>query len=527
MSNRAPGWLRAALVLTTFTLTAFGLATVPSTAAAVTEPSAIKPLPPDLEEIRRAEATALYGSPEIRPIGQRRTAITTLGDSEISGEGAGNYEPGTHGPDNWCDRSRDAAVHRTGIPVDLTLNLACSGARSDHLVYGSGQRQYNELNQGDNLAIKARNTRLKLVWVVVSANDHDGVEFGPVVTDCVQRRVFFRGNCWPDYTNGWQERVTNSRAGAERVIRGIRQTMRDAGYTDTDYELVLMSYPSPASPDVEDNPDFPGWYRGGCLAYLKDAAFARNKAVPLFAQAIRQAAENTGVRYLDASRLFDGHEICTDNTWARGLHIENGNILDPNAVRQSFHPNFRGHGAFAECMAAFHNRPQWPQATCFDPASTGSTVLTEGLLEFRQLRNPATGLCADGEGYNSRNHTKLLSWDCHGGRNQAFWYDAQRQSVHVELSHDRCIDVPNQNFAPGQRVQLWNCNGTAAQRWLVNGGQLRPAASPQLCLTANAGRGSGVVLTPCEGGTTQRWAWETRPRLSGYGYNDWIPSRAY
>src|SRR5690606_18904259 len=172
-------------------------------------------------------------------------------------------------------------------------------------------------------------------------------------------------------------------------------TITDAGYLASDYELVLMSYASPVSPDVEDNPDFPGWYAAGCLLYLHDMAFARNKAVPLFEAALRAAAANTGTRYLDASRLFHGHEVCTDNTSVRGLTIELG-IWDENAVRQSFHPNKRGHGMFAQCITQFYNSGL-PQATCADPASTGQGVLYPGLLEFKQLRNLGTGNCLDGK----------------------------------------------------------------------------------------------------------------------------------
>ena len=84
---------------------------------------------------------ALYGSPEIRPIEQRRTALLTMGDSEISGEGVGNYVPGTHQPGNWCDRSYDQAVFRTGIAADTAYNIACSGAEPVHLIAGSGQSQ--------------------------------------------------------------------------------------------------------------------------------------------------------------------------------------------------------------------------------------------------------------------------------------------------------------------------------------------------------------------------------------------------
>lgn len=168
----------------------------PATPATAADRPAIQPLPANLEAIRAAEATALYGTPAIRPIEQRRTALITMGDSEISGEGVGNYVPGTHEPGNWCDRSYDQAVFRTGIAADEKYNIACSGATPWNLIRG-GPTQHNELNQGDHLAIKARNTHLKLIWVVVGANGDGTIQFGPVATDCTIRRVFFQGRATP------------------------------------------------------------------------------------------------------------------------------------------------------------------------------------------------------------------------------------------------------------------------------------------------------------------------------------------
>jgi Ricin-type beta-trefoil lectin domain/GDSL-like Lipase/Acylhydrolase family len=489
----------------------------------------VQPLPADLEALRASEATALYGDPQIRPLADRRVSLVTMGDSQISGEGVGNYVPGTHQNGNWCDRSYDQAVFRTGIASDVQYNLACSGARPDHLVYGSGQRQWNELNQGDYLAVKARNTRIKLIWVVVGANGPGTIEFGPVATDCAIRRVFFQGPCYPTYTDQWAVRVDGSRRQVEQALASIKQTMTDAGYLTADYELVLMSYASPGSPDVEDNPDFPGWYGGGCLLYLHDAAFARNKAVPMFEAALRRAAQNSGVRYLDFSRGFHGHEVCTDNTMVRGLHIEVG-IWNENAARQSFHPNYRGHGAFAQCMTAFFDSGL-RTATCADPASTGAMALYSGLLEFRQLRNLGTGQCLDGNGYDSRNGTAQISYACHGGRNQGFWYDEARRSLHVELSHDRCLDVAGGSMSAGTAVNVYDCNGTDAQRWVFAGGQVRPAAATQLCLAFDS-PSSGTPrarLAACGSGSRQQWAFESRSAANpaGYGHDDFIGSRVY
>jgi Ricin-type beta-trefoil lectin domain len=499
-------------------------------AASAADRPAIQPLPANLESIRAAEATALYGSPDVRPIEQRQSAILTMGDSEISGEGVGNYVPGTHQDGNWCDRSYDQAVFRTGIAADQRYNIACSGAQPRHLIYGSGYTQHNELNQGDYLAIKARNTNLKLVWVVVGANGPNTIEFGPVATDCALQRVLFQGPCYGEYTDVWATRVEGSRQEVEAALASIKQTMYNAGYLASDYQLVLMSYPSPASPDVEDNPNFPGWYSGGCLLYLHDLAFARNKAVPMFETKLRQAALNQGVRYLDASRLFHGYEVCQASTSVRGLYIEVG-VWDENAARQSFHPNNQGHGMFASCMTDFYNGGQ-PTATCLAPNSTGTTTLVNGLLEFKQLRNVATGNCVDANGYNSRVGTRLESYGCHGGRNQGFWYDSTRQTLNVELSHDRCLG-PDGSVSNGTDVKLFDCNGSAQQKWVFAGQQIKSVSNTNLCLgfdTPPLGLWTPrLELQTCSSSNRQKFNVESRNYANpvGYGHDDFIGSRVY
>ncbi|MBO2451233.1 ricin-type beta-trefoil lectin domain protein [Actinomadura barringtoniae] len=491
---------------------------------------AIQPLPADLEQIRAAEAQQLYGSPDIRPMQDRKTGVITMGDSEISGEGAGNYEPGTHqdSPLNYCDRSKDQAVWRLTISADVRYNVACSGATPDNLRYG-GSHQWTEINQGDNLAIKARNTHLKLLWVVVGANGDGTIQFGPVATDCAKRRILLQGPCWPTYTDTWATRVTGSRQQVAATLTNIKQTMADAGYTASDYQLAVMSYPSPGGPDVEDNPNFPGWYAGGCTLYLADAAFARNKAVPLFERGIRGAAADANVRYLDASRLFHGHGVCDDVPWARGVYIENGNIFDENAARQSLHPNASGHGAFAQCMSQFY-ASGWQQATCVDPASTNNAKLYNGLMSFNQLHSES-GKCVDAHGYDSRNGTALAAWNCHGGRNQGFFYDSTNQTLNVELSQDRCIDANGGTIAAGTNEILYNCAASANQKWTFDGKLIHPKGHTDLCLgfTSTADNASLQLMACNAADTKQRWAFETRafPSPVGYNHDDFIGSRVY
>jgi len=499
--------LPVALMATLIGLTGQSMVAPQATAAAG---PAITALSPELETVRQAEAQGLYGSTGIKPIGERRSSLISLGDSEISGEGVGVYEAGTDGPTNWCHRSPDAAIHKTGIPTDVTYNVSCSGASTANIRIGGNKQFADELVQSDNLAVKARNTRVQMVLLVAGANDD--IQFGPTMSDCVTRRVFFQGECYGTYQPQWQQRADAMRPKVEQTIRDLRTTMTNAGYADGDYKLVVMGYPSPIGPDVEDNPDFPGWYAGGCLGYLRDAAWGRNEAVPIFERAERAAAANTGAIYLDNSRLFQGHEVCSDNTWVRGLWFANLDLFDENTTRQSFHPNARGHVAFASCLTQLYTSG-WNQASCVDPASTGQPVLRQGVLsaDFRQLRNEGTGLCADSYGFSSRNYTPLNLWPCDGARNQGFWYDAANQSLHIELSHDRCVDPLGGARTSGTPLVLWNCNGGTNQRFVEVAGTLRPANAQTLCVAppaSDATLGARLVLAACDGSAGQRWVKE-------------------
>ncbi|MFD7456862.1 MULTISPECIES: ricin-type beta-trefoil lectin domain protein [unclassified Streptomyces] len=498
-------WLATAAAAVLAMATAAVPATATPATAAGTRPAAATPLPSDLEAIRAREATALYGDPAERPLAERRTALISLGDSEISGEGVGTYEPPTNGPTNWCHRSPDAAVHRTGIAADLTFNVSCSGASTGNIRIGGAKQYADELVQSDSLAIKARNTRIKMVLLVAGANDD--LQFGPVMTDCVQRYLLSQGPCEPKYAPGWQARVDGLVPKVERTVRDLRSVMRDAGYADGDYKLVVMSYPSPIGPDFRDNPGFGGKLACGGLGYDSDTKWGRDTAVPAFERGVRKAAAAAGASYLDASRLFHGHEVCMEDTWARGLYIDlsKPGTPDENSVRQSFHPNARGHAAFASCLTRFY-ASDLREASCADVASSGSPVLFPHAWDdvFAPLRNQATGTCVDVAASGSANGTGVLGWDCADTRNQRWWYDPARRTFHTQLTQDRCLDVPGARYRAGTALNVWNCSGSANQKFVRDGATIRPSAEPGLCLTQAAAR-EPLRLQPCDGSAGQRF----------------------
>lgn len=76
----------------------------------------------------------------------------------------------------------------------------------------------------------------------------------------------------------------------------------------------------------------------------------------------------------------------------------------------------------------------------------------------------------------------------------------------------KCIDVPNGEFTDGRRLQLWTCNGSAAQRWTFHSdGSLRAGGLCMDVAWGNTADGTAVQLANCSGNAAQRFT------LSGAG----------
>src|SRR5215217_6738463 len=137
--------------------------------------------------------------------GARESAVVAMGDSAMSGESAGDYEPGTDQPGNYCHRSLDALIHETAIPgASATLNLACSGATSANLRIG-GPGQYGEPSQSEKLRAAATTYRVRLIVVEVGTNDDP--HFARVATHCVSAYVLQTAGCRFIHGPSWAAEV--------------------------------------------------------------------------------------------------------------------------------------------------------------------------------------------------------------------------------------------------------------------------------------------------------------------------------
>jgi len=94
--------------------------------------------------------------------------------------------------------------------------------------------------------------------------------------------------------------------------------------------------------------------------------------------------------------------------------------------------------------------------------------------------------------------------------------------IHPGASSSKCVDVRGAIFVDGTPVQIYDCNETAAQRWLITpgSGEIALAGTP-FCLDAGANPSSGtrVKISTCSSGNFSGQTWEYtsdgKARISG------------
>jgi lysophospholipase L1-like esterase len=286
----------------------------------------------------------------------RQRAVVVLGDSAASGEGAGDYAPGTRGENgDWCHRSSHAYAYRTAL-APVAIDLACSGARAADVAFGG--RHDTEGSQAQRLGTLARTYRVTTVVVQLGAND-DAALVGTGIA-CI--RAFLDITVAPCRTSVGPlvpARMAATAAKVEKALGDVRAAMRDAGYTDTGYTLVLASYAPPITERM-----IPLNALHGCPYSRADAQWGRTVLFPALSEALRGVAARTGAAFLDLDRATEGHEACTRQDaaqeWQRRITVDPHALayggldaLGYHLAQESFHPSAAAHAAIGTCLGAF------------------------------------------------------------------------------------------------------------------------------------------------------------------------------
>jgi beta-glucanase (GH16 family) len=114
------------------------------------------------------------------------------------------------------------------------------------------------------------------------------------------------------------------------------------------------------------------------------------------------------------------------------------------------------------------------------------------------------GKCVDVAGASNTNGTAVQLYDCNGTAAQQWTVGADG----TIRALGKCLDVSGGGTADGTVVQLYDCNGSAAQRWRVEAARDIVNVGADKCLDASGGasaNGTGLQIWTCTGAANQKW----------------------
>ncbi|HWJ10183.1 MAG TPA: hypothetical protein VNS46_12455 [Nocardioides sp.] len=337
--------------------------------------------------------------------------VVSVGDSYISGEagrwaGASNSSSaradalgstayydnatGTGEAIDRCHRSKSAEIHIGGGVG--SLNLACSGAKAATATgseFKPGLDFYSGtegVGQARALQTFAGTHNVRMVVVSIGGNDFN---FAGIVQQCVQDFLlspsWWKDYCYDDSSVTSNFTTTNVAAVKTRIagaLTNVRTAMRNAGYADAQWTMLVQTYPSPIPGGSGFRYGQSGYTRqdtGGCGFWNADADWANNTALPRINSTVTGAITQAGItnsRVLDLASTFNGRRLCetgvglyeevgiagwtstgaVDRTeWVNQIRTVTTAGDSPYYIQESLHPNYWGQLAVRSCVRQAYN----------------------------------------------------------------------------------------------------------------------------------------------------------------------------
>ena len=353
--------------------------------------------------------------------------VVSLGDSYISGEagrwaGSSNssssyadalgstayWDTPTGEAINRCHRSKSAEVYLGGGVNGL--NLACSGAKtgtSDGSDFKPGLDFYsNGTKQGQALMLQgfAASHNVKMVAVSIGGNDFN---FASIVQQCVQD-FLASPTWWKDYCQDDSSVTANFTSGNIATVKSriataltnVRTAMRNAGYSDGSWTMLVQTYPSPIPNGSGFRYSESGYTRqstGGCGFWNSDANWANGTALPTINNTVTGAITQAGIsnaKVLNLSSALNGRRLCETGvglyeevgltSWTNSQAVNKTEWVNqirtvstccsgsPYYIQEGLHPNYWAQLAFRSCVRQAYNGGAPRGGTC---TRTGSGLV--------------------------------------------------------------------------------------------------------------------------------------------------------
>lgn len=329
-----------------------------------------------------------------------------LGDSMASGE-AGRWRGNVYWQVNWarsdaygdqaywdtptgesvegCHRAKGAGIN---VPGTYAINLACSGALTTSM-WSTRVLDYGQYKPGvddgavdpstgrrapGQLTLLAQVARRAPVGTIVMSIGGNDMGFGEVMMACIaafMRPWPFEARCKDDPEV--RRRLSDEALAAverkvEAAIVRVHATMRDAGYANGSWNMIVQGFPRLIAEDSRYPDTYAGkLYEGGCPVHSVDVAWLNERLtmISTMRAAARRASVVTGqpVQVMDLGGLFAGRELCArgaahvdqiapEAVTARAERVQMVRALPPFGRTEGFHPNQIGQQALQACVRA-------------------------------------------------------------------------------------------------------------------------------------------------------------------------------
>ena len=352
--------------------------------------------------------------------GQGAAWTASLGDSYISGEagrwagntnessskidalGANAYNDNAGGTAELiagCHRSKSAEVYIGGAVNGE--NLACSGAKTSSFTsegkFKPGLDFYNSGgNEGQALMLQhfAATHNVKLVAISIGGNNFN---FAGIVQTCIED-FLLSPSWWPNYCNDdssvtsnfTPSNVSTQKTAIKNAILNVSQAMTNAGYSSSQYTIVVQDYPSPIPNGSGFRYSQSGYTRqsvGGCGFWNADANYANSTMLPTIDGAVFGAASATGlsnVKTMELASAFNGRRLCESGVglleevglsswtnpeapnkteWVNQVRTITA-IFPPYEIQEDLHPNYWAQLALRNCLTQAYNSGAPIGGTC-------------------------------------------------------------------------------------------------------------------------------------------------------------------
>ncbi|WP_234538545.1 lectin [Streptomyces shenzhenensis] len=143
-------------------------------------------------------------------------------------------------------------------------------------------------------------------------------------------------------------------------------------------------------------------------------------------------------------------------------------------------------------------------ASAAPPSYPGDTTAPASPRIGTLVSAVASGLCVDDASSSTSDGTHVQIWGCDNTYAQD-WIVAGDGTVRAL---GKCLDADHSGTTNGTLIQLWTCNGTGAQQWTPGTGGSLVNPESKLCLddpNSSTANGTQLQLYTCNGTAAQNW----------------------